>query len=516
MSLEEMTMNFWQRALKSVTRRKGKSFILFLVIFILGNVIAGAVAVQQSTMNVERETKKKMGNIATVEFDYEQFEKDNEGKSDEERYSEDNYPKPPTTEDYDKAGKLDYVKYYDYTMIGWLETKKFKAYTPEDESFGMAGGNYFSVKGGNRLQPLDMEEGNIKLIEGEIFSEKDLSEATGSVLISKEVAEKNNLSVGDQVVLDMRSEMYNDVSVDDSGEGTEADESTEADDLEQSTSQVVTADYPVKIAGIFSVVKKESDNSNASQEEKANQIWQAVDQINTVYATNQLVKDLNKVQTEKMWGGTEADTSEQEYYQAMYVLNSTDDVEAFKQEANPLLPDYYQVVASTDQYEQIAGGMNRLGTISRYIVIIAAIATVFIISLVVLLFLRDRKQELGIYLSLGEGRGKVIGQIVIEVVLVSLLALICSLVTGNLLGGAVSNTLMQSDWMTNLSQTDTYYSSAMMSSTLSYSDIQSAYKVTFSVGYIVTYLLLGLGTVLLSAILPLLYILRLNPKKIMM
>lgn len=54
-------MNFWQRALKSVTRRKGKSFILFLVIFILGNVIAGAVAVQQSTMNVGTGNEKENG-----------------------------------------------------------------------------------------------------------------------------------------------------------------------------------------------------------------------------------------------------------------------------------------------------------------------------------------------------------------------------------------------------------------------------------------------------------------------
>ena len=112
--------------------------------------------------------------------------------------------------------------------------------------------------------------------------------------------------------------------------------------------------------------------------------------------------------------------------------------------------------------------------------------------------MRDRKQELGIYLSLGEGRGKVIGQIVIEVVLVSLVALICSLVTGNLLGSAVSQTLMQSDWMTNLSQTDTYsISSTMMTNTLSYADVQSAYKVTFSMGYVITYLLLGLGTSLI-------------------
>ena len=131
-----------------------------------------------------------MGNVATVEFDYEQFEKDNSGKSDEEVYSEENSPKTPKTADYDKVGELDYVKYYDYTMMGWLETKKFKAYTPEDESFGMAGGNYFNLKGGNRPQPLDMEEGNIKLIDGEVFSEKDLSETTNSILISKEVAEK--------------------------------------------------------------------------------------------------------------------------------------------------------------------------------------------------------------------------------------------------------------------------------------------------------------------------------------
>ena len=64
-------MNFWQRALKSISRRKGKSFILFLVIFILGNVIAGAVAIQQSTGNVEKVTKEKLGARAILDVDYE-------------------------------------------------------------------------------------------------------------------------------------------------------------------------------------------------------------------------------------------------------------------------------------------------------------------------------------------------------------------------------------------------------------------------------------------------------------
>ena len=71
-------------------------------------------------------------------------------------------------------------------MMVWLETKKFKAYTPEDESFwhGEAA-NYFNLKGGNRPQPLDMEEGNIKADHLEVFSEKTLSETTNSILISK-------------------------------------------------------------------------------------------------------------------------------------------------------------------------------------------------------------------------------------------------------------------------------------------------------------------------------------------
>ena len=74
-------------------------------------------------------------------------------------------------------GELDYVKYYDYTMMGWLETKKFKAYTPEDESFGMAmGGKYFNLKGGNRPQPLDMGRRQHQADRWEVFSEKGLSE----------------------------------------------------------------------------------------------------------------------------------------------------------------------------------------------------------------------------------------------------------------------------------------------------------------------------------------------------
>ena len=259
---------------------------------------------------------------------------------------------------------------------------------------------------------------------------------------------------------------------------------------------------------------KKEDYGKQTNEQKSEAQWQAMDQINTLYAPNELAKNVQKQIDEKI-RKLDATEAQEDYYAAKYILKSIDDVEAFREEANALITNkYYKIFASTDEYEQIAGGMKKLGTISQYVVLIAALATVLIISLVILLFLRDRKHELGIYLSLGESRGEIIGQIVMELLLTSVIALVLSLVTGNLLGGLVSNSLLQTEWLNPDTSNMAVY--RMTESTISYQDIQSAYKVTFTLGYIISYLLLGLGTVLLSAILPLMYILRLNPKKIMM
>ena len=67
-------MNYLKRAWLSVTRRMGKSLLLFIIIFILSNVIAGAVSIQQATQNVEKTIKNKMGATVTLRLDYENIE----------------------------------------------------------------------------------------------------------------------------------------------------------------------------------------------------------------------------------------------------------------------------------------------------------------------------------------------------------------------------------------------------------------------------------------------------------
>ena len=243
-------MNFWQRGLKSVTRRKGRSFILFLVIFILGNVIAGAVSIQQSTKNVEIETKKQMGAQATIDMDYEQFDKDYNANP--EKFEDDSeWFSAPSLKELEAVGQLPYVKFFDYSIPGYMGTNKVKAYSPEDGSvsYGGAAKYQFNLKGVNRKEIVDAEEGYIKIVEGSTFSDKDITDGTQHVIISKEVAELNNLSVGDQLVFDVTGEYYNEEDMMREDEGTDEGEMTDNEGLNEP--EVITFDFPTEVVGDF-------------------------------------------------------------------------------------------------------------------------------------------------------------------------------------------------------------------------------------------------------------------------
>lgn len=494
-------VNFFKRALCSVTRKKGKSFILFIVIFILGNVIAGAIAIQQSTQNVEKNIKKQLGAAVTIGLDYESIE---DKLGDENFFKDLNYL---TVEKMEKIGASKYVKYYDYNIIYPFKSEKLKGASMNDENEGViAGGdgNYLTAKGTNYAAILDVQEKKITLKEGSAFSKEDIEKGHSVAVISSKLADENGYSVGDQMIIDEVGEEYH----------------------EEEPKKIYSVETPVTIVGIFepaaaSVKEQKKDHSSKAYSE---QMYLDNEQLNTIYLPNKVLETMVNESKEKFLATASPEekemmelTSIQSMYMPYYVLKSPDDVEVFKQEIKPLIPEYFAANASSDQYEHVGGGMKKMATMSNYVVWIAVIATLSIITLVVLLFMRDRKHELGIYLSIGERRSRVMGQIIIEMLIIGGLALIFSLITGNFLGKIVSESLLNSDLLTAAGEADYGLLYAFgPQAQISDQDIFNAYTVNFSLGYMITYLTVGLGTILLAAILPLVYILRLNPKKIMM
>ena len=82
------------------------------------------------------------------------------------------------------------------------------------------------------------------------------------------------------------------------------------------------------------------------------------------------------------------------------------------------------------------------GSDGKNIVILVAAAGVIILTLIIMLSIRERKYEIGVLLSLGESRMKVISQFFVEIFVCMVFALGIAAASGNVVGNAVGNQLL--------------------------------------------------------------------------
>ncbi|GHU38161.1 transporter [Bacilli bacterium] len=518
-------MNFFKRAIRSVTRQKSKSLILFAVIFILGNILAGSVIIQQSTQNVEKTTKEQMGAIATVGIDWSDPKKQKELQDmTPAEYS------ALTEKIIQKIAASPYVKNYDYSEQSGFNSKLLKPYDPaaektdeakENDVNGAVANNYLSIRGVQDPKIMDIALGKIKLADGNVFTADDIQKGSNVVLISKKFADKNGLHVGDEMTLDQSLDgMIN-------PEKAESSESSKSFDTK------------VKVVGTYEVLEAVQQKSGQSGKASNDSVVHAAafpggldfESYNTLYMPNKVVHNMTMGFSKYLQAEMPdlmANLSEEEkaasskpFYTPIFQLKSVDDLEKFKADTKPLLPKNYSVMSSTDEFDNIAGQFNKLSKIAKAVIIAAVLLSIVLILLVILLFMRDRKRELGIYLSLGDKKSNVILQIMVEVLTVAVVALVISLITGKFLGSFASEAFLSSDsgQAATAGMSGNMMSASAMFSTgvaVDATTIADNYVVSFTPFYIVTYLLAGLGTVIVSVLLSTLYIFKLKPKKILL
>lgn len=522
-----MKMNYFKRAMASLKRRKGKSLILFAVIFILGNVMAGAIAIDQGTKSVESTIKKKLGAVATVTQDFEKIEKDNNDGN-----MKDDVTAPPKTKVLKEIGELDEVNYFDYSISSYLQTEKLKMVQSKDEEIqmGMPGMNSFSIKGVNFNEILDTKNNIIEIKDGRVFEKDEIKNGKPVVVISEDVAKENNLRVGDKMIIDYVLQDHNAMYGGIDGSGEDSDE-------KKADQKKIVKDVPVEVIGTFKVLQGEKGKKKQTRDEKMNDSFNYYDRINSVYAPNDFVQKLNKEMALKNFeefpqnfdGMSKEDMKknleENDFVTSTYILKKPEMTEDFRIKAEKILADnkakYSKILLSSDKYDQVAGPVKGMSKISKLVLIISVFASILIITLVTILFLRDRKHELGIYLALGEKRSKVIAQIVIEVVVVAVVAITISVFTGNMLAKGFSNSLIQTQKTEETGSMggygpDDYQLGQLTNTSVSEDDVVDAYQISLNASYIILFYVVGIGVVLVSTIAPLVYIMRLNPKKIMM
>ena len=205
----------------------------------------------------------------------------------------------------------------------------------------------------------------------------------------------------------------------------------------------------------------------------------------------------------------------------LFTLHDPRYILPFREAVQEMLPEFYVVAIADNNFDEILLVLDTLDSLATMVLHMAIGATLLITSLLIVLFLRDRKQEMGIYLALGEKRSKIVAQVAVEVLAVAFLAFSVALFVGHLLASRLGEVMLLNDLLAMEGLADGFEHHDLffrqgISSELTMQVIANSYDLSFSLVTLLIFLGIGLGTVLLSVIAPIGYILRLNPKKIMM
>ncbi|MBE7121709.1 ABC transporter permease [Bacillus cereus] len=473
-------MNFMKRAILSMKKRVGTSLILMAVFLIVTNLVLAGFTIQNASKKAADAARKKLGADVTLSLDFD--------KLGQQARETGEMPNPPqlNTKEADQLAKSKYVKDYNYitNTFGISDGLKLVgASEGEEEGKGKAG--MAAVRGGSSSgTEIDMnasfmiegvrktalqesfKNGKSKIIDGKPITEqmKDQNVA----LMEKRLAELNNLKVGDKVKVQ-------------SGDKKETLE--------------------VEIIGIY----------ETNEQAMGQQAPPIMDPANKLYMPHSTMKKLEVDQ------GISS-------IQVVYFLKDPQNIEAFKKEAKKSDIDfnYYKLDAHDSLYKQMIGPIENISSTSQMIIYIVSIAGAIILGLIIMLSIKGRRKEMGILLSIGEKKWKLMAQFVVEVVCIAILAFGLSITTGAKISQFIGDNLLSSEIATAGEETNTPQNGTVMvagpGGTVQNQKEDPIDKINVSVtGEDVGKMGgIGLAIAILATLIPALSILRLNPKQILL
>ena len=216
--------------------------------------------------------------------------------------------------------------------------------------------------------------GRFELVEGKHITD-DMS---NGVIISKELADRNNLKVGDTV-----TGIYY------------PENNTPAVDME--------------IVGLFDIVADKDDAVNMYDDSSY------YDYSNYVFCSMEAAKGLIKG-----WG-EDGDGISEAYY---YVSDAAqlDNVIKEVQGISSVNWNNYKITSNDEVYQNISSSLSDTGTLITTLIIVITVVSMVLIILILSMSVRSRKREMGILLAVGIAKPSVILQYILETALIAVVA----------------------------------------------------------------------------------------------
>ena len=255
--------------------------------------------------------------------------------------------------------------------------------------------------------------GAFELVSGRHITADD----NQKVLISDELAAKNGLELGDTVAISIRNRHLG------------------WWDLRKYDPAKVLAEWKLGIVGIFHVNGYQPTGEHV-EEYLMTYNWlltseNMISQIHTAWYDNYLVDNICPFTFNSL---------------TFFVDDPARLTEIVEQVKNLNLQDsqYLRIFLDDTMYKSTVDPLNSIRNLVAGLVAAIVVGCMIVLLIVFTMWVRSRRQEVAIYLSLGIGKFRILGQFVLEAVIVAVLALVVALPVGIPVANAIGNQMLTS------------------------------------------------------------------------
>lgn len=384
-----------KNAFLSIKKNLGKTILLFVIMTVIANLIIAGLSIQSASKKSMEQIRASLGNDVTLTTNMQNM------MGQRQKGQAINEVKASVTLAMaDQLKELDHVENYNYTIATTVDSDTISAVeltaNQDDQmiqhqdgrgGFQAANQGDFSISANTTMAYLSsFTEENSTLKEGRLLSNDDAG--TNNCVIETNLASDNDLNVGDTFTVN-------------------------ANVNDETVSQELT------IVGIYEI----TDAATIGQPGRNNP-------FNTIYTDLSIGQTLTNSQTD--------------ITSATYYLDDPKNIEDFQtlaQKNSDIDFETYMLDANDRLYQQNMNSLENTQSFATMFLVVVIGAGSAILCLILILTIRSRYYEIGVFLSLGQSKIKIILQQLFEMLLIAAVAFVISLGTGKLVSNVVGNML---------------------------------------------------------------------------
>lgn len=391
-------MNIFERSFAYITRKKTRAMIILLILSIIISSIYACLAINRASRGLENrilkasnssfEIIRKSSGSGIKIFDIQEIAKKHQIKDVNYRYSTDVNLKTGQVVSGNQKIQVDNID------------EKFKNLLKLHSVATSVKENAFLSE-------------SFQLISGKHISS---AENQHQILVHEKLAEKNHWRVGDKIT------------------------------LSSLTDRLVQAEFT--ITGIFSGQIQESFNGLSS--DLSENIVYTNFSSGRPFATPAMSVTPN--QTKSQLANINYDTKDFAE-QATFFLDQPEKIDQIITSIKKYPLDWQEldIIKNTKAFENIISSVKTMQGIISVMTLSIIIAGITALSLVLVLWLRERVYEIGVLLALGKTKFQIVGQFILELVMISIPATLAVLFFGNFLSAQLLNSLLAEEDLSELS-----------------------------------------------------------------